>query len=646
MGSSPSLAALGLSICPKEPYWRKDSGVISLMGLVRMRLSSRGDALSLLMLRARLGAEKLNVCQRTDEMQTGCEGGAKQGTIRAMIEVSCPQCGLVILVPPSVRGRGGVCFGCGRPLMVPGKTASDSPKSLDFQQGQRITDRYIIDCRLGKGGMGVVYKAEDTLVQETVALKFMRPELLRTEKGQQLFVREAQIARRLRHENIVAVHDVGWTYDGILYLSMEFAQGQSLRQFLRKHRQERKLIDVRVGVRFVTEILRALEYAHRTVVHRDIKPENVMLSPGERVRVLDFGLAKAMHAESHESKGVEGKPKKVVGTLAYAAPEQVRLRDIDLRADIYAVGLVLYELLTLRTPLDETVPVGRVRGDVAPSIMEALDRALREERDQRWSSAGEFRKALKEAFETSYTRSVAKLEVGRREEEVSTEGMVYQEGGHFLMGNDGVAEESPEAEVAVSPFWIDRNPVTNREYEAFLEATGHEPPKYWRDSQFNGPTQPVVGVSWAEAHAYAEWAAKELPTEAQWEYAARGKENRPYPWGNQIPDTTRCNFREYLGMTSMTGMHEDGATPEGVQDLAGNVYEWTQDAYVPYTAQRQRPEATGTAPRKTVRGGCWGSSSSELRCAARKGLFPESQLNTVGFRCVLAAEETLDTPAS
>lgn len=563
-----------------------------------------------------------------------------------MIEVPCPYCGMTILVPPTVQGRNGVCFGCGRPLQVPRQAATEKPLSLAFEPGQKVSDRYVILEALGKGGMGAVYKAEDTLVREQVALKFMRPELLNTEKGQLLFIREAQIARRLRHENIVAVHDVSWTQDGILFLSMEFVPGQSLRGFLRQYRTERRLIDVRLCVRFVTQMLRALEFAHRSVVHRDIKPENVMLLPGEQIKVLDFGLAKAMQEEYARADADRSKPRPLIGTLAYAAPEQHCAVDIDARADVYAAGLVFYELLTLRTPLDEQVPVAKARTDVSPSLIEALEKARREDREQRFPNAREFRLAVESAFDSAYRSEVARIEVTARAEAVSTEGMVFQEGGLFLMGNDSQPVEEPEAEVFVEPFWIDRHPVTNAAYAEYLEATGQPEPKFWLDSMCNGPSQPVVGVSWAEAQAYAEWAGKELPDEMQWEFAARGKENRMFPWGLMPPDTTRCNYQDYMGMPSMINMHEGGATPDGVHDLAGNVYEWTRDAFVPYAAQRARGDAAGSAPRKSVRGGCWNSPPDELRCSARKGLFPETREKTLGFRCVLRVKPVSPPPMS
>lgn len=554
-----------------------------------------------------------------------------------MIPVTCAHCSLKIMVPPTVQGKQGVCFNCGQPLSIPTGQDMERHFNLQFEQGDKIADRYMIEQHVGKGGMGVVYRAHDTLVDETVALKFMNPKLLRTSKGKRLFIQEAQIARRLRHENIVAVHDVSWTNEGILYLSMEFAEGQSLRAFLRKQRIDRRYVDVRLCVTFVTQMLRALENAHRTVIHRDIKPENLILLAGERVKVLDFGLAKAVQEEFLKTEPDEQKSNQIVGTLAYAAPEQRQRRTVDPRTDIYAVGLVFQELLTLRTPMDEPVTVEQVREDVAPSILQVLKKSMHEDKEHRWQNAREFRRALEGAFNDSYRRLTERVEVTTERGSVSTENMVFMEGGNFLMGNDSLRESAPEEEVYVAPFWIDAYPVTVKEYSDYIAATKAPEPKYWRDAQYNGPDQPVIGITWQDAQRYAEWAGKRLPTEAQWEFAARGKENRTYPWGSLPADTTRCNFADYLSMPSIVTMHEDGCTPDKVYDLAGNVMEWTLDPFISYKKIRQEPDIILDAPRRAVRGGCFNSPQEDLRTYVRRGVFPESQLPTVGFRCVLPA---------
>ncbi|MBN2307842.1 MAG: SUMF1/EgtB/PvdO family nonheme iron enzyme, partial [Candidatus Hydrogenedentes bacterium] len=399
-------------------------------------------------------------------------------------------------------------------------------------------------------------------------------------------------------------------------------------------------VSVRLAVQIVAQVLAALDYAHRAVVHRDMKPENIMLMPGEHVKVLDFGLAKAMD----EEEGVPvpgGKTRRVIGTAAYAAPEQKRHEEIDGRSDNYAVALIFKELLTLRTPIEEQVEVGAVRDDVAPGLLEVFEKGARPARDTRWQTAGEFRTALLAAFETSYRHTSAPVKSGEPGRKVSTEGMVYLEGGSFLMGNDAVPEEAPEFEASVKPFYIDAYPVTTAQYRAFLDATGHPVPKFWGDNEFSGPDQPVVGVTWADANAYAEWAGKRLPTEAQWEFAARSRDNRRYPWGTQEVDPMRCNYGDHLNTPSIVTMHEDGATPDGIYDLAGNVYEWTLDPFVPYTSRIQGNGPPADEPRRVVRGGSWHSPPHELRCTFRKGLFPETQLATVGFRCVVPARHAL-----
>ena len=396
-------------------------------------------------------------------------------------------------------------------------------------------------------------------------------------------------------------------------------------------------MDVRLAVSCVAPILKALEYAHRTVIHRDLKPENIMVLPGEHVKVLDFGLAKALDEELDAAGAGRRSSGRVIGTWAYAAPEQKKHQQVDSRADLYAVGLILHELLTLRTPTDEPVKVERARNDVSPSLLAVHDRALAEEKEDRWRSAAAFRNALLEAFEQSYRAVSARGLKTHEGKTVSTEGMAYLEGGSFLMGCDEVVEESPEFEAHVDPFYMDKYPVTVEQYRQFLEATGHAEPRFWEAGEFSGPRQPVVGISWENANAYAAWAGKQLPTEVQWEFAARGKENRLYPWGRAEPDSNWCNFGDYLDMPSIVTMHEEGKTPEGVCDLGGNVYEWTRDPFLPYPELRPGDGPPKAAPRCTVRGGCWNSAPEEIRCTHRKGLFPETKAPTVGFRCVLPA---------
>ncbi len=554
-----------------------------------------------------------------------------------MIQASCSNCGLHIQVPETVEGRQGICFACGAPMVVPRIADPAAAPDIQFSQGDRIADRYTIDSQIGKGGMGAVYKARDTLIDEEVALKFMHPKVLKTQRGQQLFIKEAQVARRLRHENVVSVHDVSTTPEGVLYISMEFLNGMSLREYLRKHRNNRKLLDVRFVINITLQVLAAMEYAHKMIVHRDLKPENIMLLPGETAKVLDFGLALNVEDDVQPTETDPAKRGRVIGTAVYASPEQHRHQPVDFRSDLYTMGLILHEMLTLRTPADEPVTIMEVRTDVAPSIVEIVHKAVNKDKDLRWQSARDFRKTLATCYDKAYQRHEVREIKSASGMRVSTENMIYQDGGSFLMGCNDITEERPEFEAHVDPFYIDKYPVTVEEYGHFLEATDHPQPKFWEDHDLNGPRQPISGLTLEDAMAYARWIGKLLPTERQWEFAARGRENRKYPWGNLDPDTTRCNFGDYLGMPSIVSMHDTGATPEGVNDMAGNIHEWTLDGFVPYNPTNGGDNTQSDDPRRVVRGGSWHSDPQELRTTSRKGLFPQSQLTTVGFRCVLPA---------
>jgi formylglycine-generating enzyme required for sulfatase activity len=181
--------------------------------------------------------------------------------------------------------------------------------------------------------------------------------------------------------------------------------------------------------------------------------------------------------------------------------------------------------------------------------------------------------------------------------------MVLIPGGPFLMGlpvTDFLAEEheKPPREVFLSPFWIDVYPVTNARFRLFLEAGGYDheawwsadgwewkcqaavsQPLQWGLAGWDGPDQPAAGVSWYEADAYARWAGRRLPTDAEWEKAARGTDGRRYPWGNEWPTPDRANFENSVGRTTPVGLYRDGVSPFGCYDMAGNVNNWVSDWY-------------------------------------------------------------------
>lgn len=233
----------------------------------------------------------------------------------------------------------------------------------------------------------------------------------------------------------------------------------------------------------------------------------------------------------------------------------------------------------------------------------------------------------------------------QRLHDVDSSLLLYVPGGEYTLGADDINDWTrPVHRVHLAPFWIARHPVTNEQYGRFLAAhPGAAPPEFWQDERFNTPQQPVVGVSWEDAEAYCRWVGLALPSEAQWEAAARGTEGRTYPWGDEPPEPRHANFGGRLGATSPVDAHPHGAGPFGTLDQAGNVWEWCADSWS-LTAYRQRgegawnPVTRGDTSMRVLRGGSWVNPGRDLRAAYRDRATARLRFNTQGFRCVLPVE--------
>jgi len=213
--------------------------------------------------------------------------------------------------------------------------------------------------------------------------------------------------------------------------------------------------------------------------------------------------------------------------------------------------------------------------------------------------------------------------------------------GTFLRGNnDGQYDERPEHTVYLDAFYMGKYEVTNAQYKIFIDATEHPTPEYWNHPQYNHPDQPVVHVSWYDANAYSEWADKCLPTEAEWEKAARGGlVRRRYPWGDEISYNDarydRIGGKDSWFMTAFVGSFAPNGY--GLYDMAGNVSEWCADWYNEdyYKSSPERnPKGPGSGKYRVVRGGAWDSNEDELRISNRSAPAPEYSSATIGFRCV------------
>ncbi|MEW1865321.1 Stk1 family PASTA domain-containing Ser/Thr kinase [Streptomyces sp. NPDC088194] len=213
--------------------------------------------------------------------------------------------------------------------------------------GQMLDGRYLVEGRIAVGGMATVYRAMDTRLDRELALKVMHPRLAEDAVFVERFIREAKAVAKLAHPNVVGVFDQG--ADGTyVYLAMEYVAGCTLRDVLR----ERGALQVHAALDILEPVLAALGAAHRAgLVHRDMKPENVLIGDDGRVKVADFGLVRAIDTKTSVSTGV------VLGTVSYLAPEQIGHGTVDQRADVYACGVVLYEMLTGRKPYDGDTPM-------------------------------------------------------------------------------------------------------------------------------------------------------------------------------------------------------------------------------------------------------------------------------------------------
>ncbi|MET7901606.1 Stk1 family PASTA domain-containing Ser/Thr kinase [Streptomyces sp. NPDC005355] len=288
-----------------------------------------------------------------------------------------------------------------------------------MEEPRRLGGRYELGSVLGRGGMAEVYLAHDTRLGRTVAVKTLRVDLARDPSFQARFRREAQSAASLNHPAIVAVYDTGEDYvDGVSipYIVMEYVDGSTLRELLHSGR---KLLPER-SMEMTTGILQALEYSHRNnIVHRDIKPANVMLTRTGQVKVMDFGIARAMGDAGMTMTQTAA----VIGTAQYLSPEQAKGETVDARSDLYSTGCLLYELLTVRPPFvgdspvavayqhvrEEPQPPSTYDPEITPEMDAIVLRALVKDPDYRYQSADEMRADIEAALEGQPVAATAAL---------------------------------------------------------------------------------------------------------------------------------------------------------------------------------------------------------------------------------------------
>ncbi len=496
---------------------------------------------------------------------------------------------------------------------------------------------------IGEGGMSAVYAATDHSLGREVALKVLHPNLVGDVGIRRRFLREGLITRGWSHPNIVAMYDTVTEAD-VHALVMEKVSAPTLREVLESWQgglPPRELGQIAVGT------LEGLAAAHdKGVVHRDLKPGNVLVEHhATRLvpRIIDFGIARVLEGTTYTLTGA------VMGTCRYMSPEQVRGEPVDHRSDLYTFGILLYELATGTAPFVDDQPYAlmmahttrdpapprTLRPGLHPVIEHTILECLRKDPMARPLDARVLIDRLRDELAVDQSpRDPPIGSVGNRHD------LVRIDAGPFQLGPD-------RRRVTLDAFSIDRHPVTNAQFHRFIAATGYRPRKadrfvaHW--PSLDGPRgdqrdHPVVFVSWADANAYAGWMGLRLPTEAEWEKAARGTDGRRYPWGRQTPTKARAWYGQRTG-TAPIGGRPQGASVFGVHDLAGNVWEWCADRddeefYASGPATNPRRPLAEESQSAVVRGGAWMFDDPKaLRTFTRASRPAHVRLDTVGFRC-------------
>jgi formylglycine-generating enzyme required for sulfatase activity len=586
------------------------------------------------------------------------------------------------------------------------------PVSIDLEPGEVFADRYEIQGELGRGGFGVVYSALDTSLQRSVALKVIRLVSGQASEMRDLarrrFLEEARIAANLSHHNIAAVYDAGES-GGSIFMTQELAPGRDLRKLLK----EAGALSPRRSVAIARQICAGLAHAHaRGVVHRDIKPGNIIVDAEDRVKVTDFGIAQPPQDDSPLSGSIGGTP-------GYMAPEQLRAGRVDGRADIFAVGCVLYEMLAGCRPFEGVTndkalaalhpEPSRVRKGLPRSLDRIVIRAMKENPDERHSNITELGRDLlrhgksRHGWPIAIAAAVLLAAVGSvfyhkppsesltlavpatagpvKENPIDGQEYVWIRPGTFQMGcspgdSDCYDDETPSHQVTVSKgFWLGQTPVPVAAYERFTKATqGGIPQMRGLREQKPAPLsevrqEPMANVTRDEARAYCTWAGGRLPTEAEWEYAARGgsEESRYGPleeiaWyadnsGRERLDSARI-MREEGGKGAPHGgappgpIYEDRLSKNanrphvvgqkrpndfGLYDILGNVWEWVNDWYDAKYYQNSPaidPQGPSSGNYGILRGSGWESDPSAVRVSFRYWDDPGTRQGRIGFRCV------------
>lgn len=569
--------------------------------------------------------------------------------------------------------------------------------------GTMLQGRYRMDGPLGTGGMGAVYRVWDVRLEAPRALKEMR----RTGGSESenvdalaRFKQEALILSRLQHPGLPRVQDF-FEEGGRHYLVMDQVEGQDLEAYLGTHLERCRGggLPEALVLEFAMQILDILGFLHGQdppIIHRDLKPSNVVRRYSDgRLVLVDFGTARIT------GPGVVTS----IGTAGYAPPEQYR-GETECRSDLYSLGATLHHLLTGRAPEVpfEFPALEQVRPDLGPLLVEGVHRALRRLPGERFASAGEMKQFLAGprpsrssgrvpasgpdmgspavAFAVAPAVASAVVEVasvspsrasrrpagpvslrsqgellkwmglaflrcnttGCEEYRCLRDGsvLVLVQGGTFTMGSMEYRDERPPHSVTLAPYLLGKHPVTNQQVDAFVRDSKYRAERDWHRHARDG-NAPAAGVSWRDAVAYCDWAGLRLPSEPEWEFAARGLEGREFPWGDAWDPQRLAWAGNWQGHPVAVGSQPRGASPCGCRDMAGNVWEWCSSKYRPYPYDSEDGrEDRGSNDERVLRGGsCYSNVPADFRGASRHRDFPDGEVALRGLRGAMSLPPAL-----
>lgn len=571
---------------------------------------------------------------------------------------NCPKCN-DRLEPPEWR-----CSRCG--IVI----APDDPLV-----GQELSGRHLLLGRLGAGGMAVVYLAVDLEIEgELVAVKILPEDLMADERAVTDLKREVAASRRLSHPNIVRTHDF-FRDQKYIYISMEYVSGVTLHELL----CQRKQLPLDEVLALCEPLTQAVDYAHQQrVIHRDLKPGNIMLQVKGKekltapasLKILDFGIARVLMENQTRTTGGSAS-----GTLSYMSPEQMLGGRLTMSSDIYSLTATIYDLLSGNPPFSSgDIPLQILSKtpslitDLPDVVNDALLQGLSKEPKTRPATARELFRLLTRPTNTTVIlpadaapkESTTKASTNAKEEPISRttrkparttfrrlevtaadgEQFFVQEGTGHLMGmvlvpeldaiigaDDGTQAEAPAHQMSVPSLLLDRSPVTNEEFERFMPEHRKQRPVWAAGNK--GDFMPVVNITWEEALAYARFRGKRLPTETEWETAARGMRRFLYPWGNDWQEGLA-----WAGKDWRVGARAAGNFPPndlGIYSTCGNVWEWCDARFLPYPGGQTMADMDGS--KMVIRGGAWPQPPRLCRATTRWPLDPTAREETVSFRC-------------